>query len=77
MTLRPDLSGVVCRVRMVKDAEGYLKEGTRFWVERARVTGAQVSGLGTLLSGAHIGARSGARGEARAGTSRGSRRRRS
>ena len=55
VTLRPDLTGVVCRVRMVKDADVYLKEGTRFWVERARVTGAQVSGLGTLLSGAHIG----------------------
>jgi paraquat-inducible protein B len=53
--LRPDLSGVVCRVRMERDARDYLREGTRFWVERARVTGAQVSGLGTLLSGAHIG----------------------
>jgi paraquat-inducible protein B len=53
--LRPDLSGVVCRVRMVRDARDYLKEGTRFWVERARVRGTQVSGLGTLLSGAHIG----------------------
>lgn len=53
--LRSDLSGVVCRVRMVRDARSYLKEGTRFWVERARVRGTQVSGLGTLLSGAHIG----------------------
>ena len=53
--LRPDLSGVVCRVRMVRDARSYLKEGTRFWVERAQIRGTQVSGLGTLLSGAHIG----------------------
>ena len=54
VTLKPDLSGVVCRVRMAKDADGYLTAGTRFWVDRARVTGTRISGLGTLLSGAHI-----------------------
>ena len=53
--LQPDLSGVVCRARMVKDAESYLTEGTRFWVVKARVAGGQVSGLGTLLSGAYVG----------------------
>jgi paraquat-inducible protein B len=55
VVLRPDLSGVACRVRMAKGAEVYLTEGTRFWVDRARLTGARVSGLGTLLAGAHIG----------------------
>jgi paraquat-inducible protein B len=55
VSLNPDLSGVVCRARMVKDAEDYLTEGTRFWVVTARVAGGQVSGLGTLLSGAYIG----------------------
>jgi paraquat-inducible protein B len=54
VTLKPDLSGVVCRVRMAKGAEAYLTEPTRFWVDRARVTGARISGLGTLLAGAHI-----------------------
>ena len=44
-----------CRARMVKDAEKYLTEGTRFWVVKARVAGGQVTGLGTLLSGAYIG----------------------
>ncbi len=53
--LDPDLSGVVCRARMVNGAEAYLKEGTRFWVVKARVAGGQVSGLGTLLSGAYVG----------------------
>jgi paraquat-inducible protein B len=41
-------------VRMSRDAAPYLTERTRFWVDRARVTGARISGLGTLLSGAHI-----------------------
>jgi paraquat-inducible protein B len=54
VVLEPDLSGVLCHVRMVKGADSYLKDGTRFWVERPRVEGAQVSGLGTLLSGAQI-----------------------
>jgi paraquat-inducible protein B len=55
ITLRPDLSGVVCTARMVKGADEYLREKTRFWVVTARLAGAQVSGLGTLLSGAYIG----------------------
>jgi paraquat-inducible protein B len=53
--LADDLSTVVCRARMVKGAEEYLTEGTRFWVVKARVAGGQVSGLGTLFSGAFIG----------------------
>jgi paraquat-inducible protein B len=53
--LRPDLSGVVCTARMVQGAEDYLRDGTRFWVVRARVAGGQVSGLGTIFSGAYIG----------------------
>jgi len=55
VVLAEDLSGVVVRARMVNDAERWLREGTRFWVETARVAGGQVSGLGTLLSGAYIG----------------------
>jgi paraquat-inducible protein B len=53
--LREDLAGVHCKVRMVKDFAPFLREGTRFWVARARVAGGQVSGLETLLSGAYIG----------------------
>jgi len=40
---------------MVHGADRYLREGTRFWVVKARVSGGQVSGLGTLFSGAYIG----------------------
>jgi len=53
--LAEDLSSVVVQARMVHGAEQYLREGTRFWVVKARVSGGQVSGLGTLFSGAYIG----------------------
>jgi len=55
VALAPDLSHVICRARMVNGAEAWLREGTRFWVVRARVAGGEVSGLGTLFSGAYIG----------------------
>jgi paraquat-inducible protein B len=53
--LQPDFSAVVCSVRMERDATAYLTDATRFWVVRPRVAGGQVSGLGTLFSGAYIG----------------------
>ncbi len=55
VALAGDLDGVIVTVQFVKDAEKLLVEDTRFWVVRPRVSGAQVSGLGTLLSGSHIG----------------------
>ena len=53
--LSDDLSRVVVTAQLVKEAESYLTENTRFWVVRARVTAGQISGLGTLLGGAYIG----------------------
>jgi paraquat-inducible protein B len=50
-----DLSRVLVTAELVKEAEPYLKENTRFWVVRPRVTASGVSGLGTLFSGAYIG----------------------
>jgi len=50
----PDLTGVSVTADLVAGAERYLTDGTRFWVERPRVTASQVSGLETLLSGAYI-----------------------
>lgn len=55
INLSEDLSTVVVTATLVKGAADYLNEGTRFWVVRARVGGGQVSGLGTLFSGAYIG----------------------
>lgn len=50
-----DLSRVLVTAELVKEAEPYLTEHTRFWVVRPRVTASGVSGLGTLFSGAYIG----------------------
>jgi paraquat-inducible protein B len=50
-----DRREVVVRARIHRDATDYLVEDTRFWVVRPRVTGANISGLGTLVSGAYIG----------------------
>lgn len=55
VSLSEDRARVIATVQMTKAAEDLLVEDTRFWVVRPRVTGAQVSGLGTLLSGAYIG----------------------
>lgn len=55
VALNPDRSGVIVTIRIDKDAGNLLREGTRFWVVRPRLTLSGVSGLGTLLSGAYIG----------------------
>jgi paraquat-inducible protein B len=55
ITLAEDFSHVIVSAELVKSAEGYLTENTRFWVVRARVAAGRVTGLGTLLSGAYIG----------------------
>ena len=47
--------GVIATVELVKEAEPYLVDDTKFWVVRPRIAGGQVSGLGTFLSGSYIG----------------------
>jgi len=54
ITLNEDLSQVIVTAKLVKGAERYLTDKTRFWVERARVSAGQVSGLSTLFAGAYI-----------------------
>jgi len=53
--LSSDVSRVVVQAQLVKSAESLLTENTRFWVVRARLSAGEVSGLGTLFSGAYIG----------------------
>jgi paraquat-inducible protein B len=53
--LGDDLEQVIVTADLVKESESYLTENTRFWVVRARIAGGEVSGLGTLFSGAYIG----------------------
>ncbi|MGD9339575.1 MAG: MlaD family protein [Chromatiales bacterium] len=49
-----DLSGVRATAEMAPGAKDHLTEETRFWVVRARLAAGEVSGLGTLLSGAYL-----------------------
>ena len=53
--LSEDASRVVVKAQMVKEAEPYLTDQTKFWVVRPRVSGGSVSGLSTMLSGPYIG----------------------
>ncbi len=53
--LAKDLEGIRATIRMAKSADPLLVEDARFWVERPRVSGTNIEGLGTLLSGAFIG----------------------
>ena len=55
IVLADDFSHVTVTAEMAKESKGYLTEKTRFWVVRARVAAGQVTGLGTLFSGAYIG----------------------
>lgn len=55
VALVPDGSGVVVKARMAREVADLLVEDTRFWVVRAQVSGRTVTGLDTLLSGAHVG----------------------
>ncbi|MDA8137417.1 MAG: MlaD family protein [Desulfobacteraceae bacterium] len=52
--LSEDLAHVTVIAKMVKETEDYLTADTRFWVVRARLAAGEVSGLGTLFSGAFI-----------------------
>jgi len=54
INLSSDLSHVMVTAELVKQAQEFLSANTRFWVVRARVAAGQVSGLGTLFSGAYI-----------------------
>jgi paraquat-inducible protein B len=49
-----DRKEVIVTADIHRNAKAYLVEDTRFWVVRPRVSGAGVSGLATLVSGAYI-----------------------
>ena len=53
--LSKDLTHIIVTAQLVKGADEYLTDKTRFWVVRASVRAGQVTGLNTLLSGAYIG----------------------
>ena len=53
--LSDDHLRAIANVQMAPKTEGFLVEDTKFWVVRPRISGANVTGLGTLISGAYIG----------------------
>jgi paraquat-inducible protein B len=59
ITLSKDRSQVLVTVQLSKDAESFTAVDTNFWVVRPRLGASGISGLGTLLSGAYIGADAG------------------
>jgi paraquat-inducible protein B len=59
VTLGPDGNRVVATIQMAKEAERFTAADTRFWVVRPQIGTSGVTGLGTLLSGAYIGAAAG------------------
>ncbi|MDP9991221.1 paraquat-inducible protein B [Variovorax boronicumulans] len=59
LRLARDRSHVRVLVQLNKDAESFTSDDSRFWVVRPRLDTSGISGLGTLLSGAYIGADAG------------------
>jgi paraquat-inducible protein B len=53
--LAEDHEHVIATAQMAPKTEDFLVEDTRLWVVRPRISGANVTGLGTLISGAYIG----------------------
>jgi paraquat-inducible protein B len=53
--LSPDHRQVLATAQMAPKTEDFLVDDTQFWVVRPRISGANVTGLGTLISGAYIG----------------------
>ena len=63
--LSDDRRSVVTTAQMAPKTEAFLVDDTKFWVVRPRISGANVTGLGTLISGAYIGLEIGASKEGR------------
>ncbi|WP_219220624.1 PqiB family protein [Variovorax boronicumulans] len=59
LRLARDRSHVRVTLQLNKDADAFTATDTRFWVVRPRLDTSGISGLGTLLSGAYIGADAG------------------
>lgn len=55
LRLSRDHRRVVALAQMAPGTEDFLVNDTKFWVVRPRISGANVTGLGTLISGAFIG----------------------
>lgn len=54
IALSDDHRNVVATAQMQPGTEKFLVEDSRFWVVKPRISGASISGLGTLISGSYI-----------------------
>ncbi|MFN5745790.1 MAG: intermembrane transport protein PqiB [Methylococcaceae bacterium] len=54
IAISKDRSNITVTAAFKKESEDFLVKDTRFWVVRPRFSGGQMSGFGTLLSGAYI-----------------------
>lgn len=54
VTLSEDLNSVTVVCELNKDSDHLLREDTRFWVVKPRLSAAEISGLGTLIQGVYI-----------------------
>ena len=52
--LTDDMSKVLVRVRMTREAAPYLTDQARFWVVRPRISSGSLAGIETLVSGGYI-----------------------
>lgn len=55
VVLSDDHQTVIASAELSRNAYTLLVDDTRFWVVRPRISGGTISGIGTLLSGSHIG----------------------
>ena len=46
---------MLATAKLAPKTEGFLVKDTKFWVVRPQISGATVTGLGTLISGAYLG----------------------
>lgn len=53
--LSDDHQRVITTAQMAPKTEGFLVTDTKFWIVSPRISGANVTGLGTLISGSYIG----------------------
>jgi paraquat-inducible protein B len=55
LRLAEDHQHVIATAQMISKSEAFLVKDTEFWVVKPRVSGLNITGLGTLLSGNYIG----------------------
>lgn len=53
--LADDYQTVIATAKMSPKTQGFLRKDTKFWVVKPQISGATISGLSTIISGAYLG----------------------